>query len=322
MKDTGATAGLTAVSLFLLLLLPACQGLPTPDSPASGGRGTDAGDLEPEVASVRLPKFEDYPVTEIFTGKPADVDLASHPEARRFRTRLRETFTDDTRFAGHYRIVRIGCGTTCQSIWAVDLRDGSVHFLFTASVGVVFRPDSRLIVQNDPAYYEGLLEEVPVAEVERLMELYGPPQFWVENEGEFEQIASRELRLDPQAKKIVAAFAGRSSESWQCRNDLEVRCFEGSCEAETGDAFTPMSVSFTDSGAMSVCAYSGCWEGSGEIVRSGGFLVLIGHQLEFSTSPGSESAKEDIVIVIDRTDGIATLKAGQFAHPLRCTQAA
>ena len=99
---------------------------------------------------------------------------------------------------------------------------------------------------------------------------------------------------------------------------LEVRCGEGTCEAETGDAFTPMSVRVDDSGAMSVCAYSGCWVGTGEVVRSEEFLVLIGHDLKFSTSPDSESAEEDIVIAIDRADGIATLKAGEFAHPLLC----
>ena len=117
---------------------------------------------------------------------------------------------------------------------------------------------------------------------------------------------------------VVAASPGRSSESWQCSNDLEVRCGEGRCEAEAGDGFTPMSVSADDSGAMSVCAYSGCWEGSGEVVQSEEFLVLIGHDLEFSTSRDSESAQENIVIVIDRTDGVATLKAGEFAHPLLC----
>ncbi len=122
--------------------------------------------------------------------------------------------------------------------------------------------------------------------------------------------------------KVGGASPGEAPESWQCRNDLEVLCSREGCEAETGDAFTPMSVSFTSTGAMSVCAYTGCWEGSGEAVGSGDFLVLIGHHLEFSTYPDSESAKEDIVIVIDRADGVATLKAGHFAHPLLCVKAA
>ena len=102
---------------------------------------------------------------------------------------------------------------------------------------------------------------------------------------------------------------------------MEVSCGEGRCEAETGDGFTPMSVSVDDSGEMSVCAYSGCWEGTGEVLRSEEFLILIGLDLPFSTAPDSQSG-QDIVIAIDRSDGVATLKAGGFAHPLLCERQA
>jgi len=105
--------------------------------------------------------------------------------------------------------------------------------------------------------------------------------------------------------------------TWKCRNDLEVHCAEGTCKAEGADAFTPMDVRIDDSGAMSVCAYSGCWEGTGEVLRSEGFLVWIGHDLEFSTSPGPQS-QADILVALDLADGVATLKAGVFAHPLLC----
>lgn len=122
--------------------------------------------------------------------------------------------------------------------------------------------------------------------------------------------------------ETVGAAQSSPTESWQCRNDLEVRCGAGGCETTTGAGFTPMSVNVEDSGAMSVCAYSGCWEGVGEVVQSENFLVLIGHRLPFSTSPGPESAKADIIVAIDRTDRVATLKAGEFAHPLLCEKTA
>ena len=65
---------------------------------------------------------------------------------------------------------------------------------------------------------------------------------------------------------IFSVFFGTAyAESWQCRNDLEIRCVEGKCSAETKSGFTPMSVSFSDNGKMSVCAYSGCWEGTGKV---------------------------------------------------------
>lgn len=120
--------------------------------------------------------------------------------------------------------------------------------------------------------------------------------------------------------ETVAPVPPTAAESWQCRNDLEVRCGEGECEAEAGDGFTPMSVSFDDSGAISVCAYSGCWEGHGEAITREDFLVLIGHDLAFSTAPDSESGA-DVVIATDRSDGVATLKVGEFAHPLLCAKA-
>ncbi len=115
-----------------------------------------------------------------------------------------------------------------------------------------------------------------------------------------------------------AAEAASASEKWQCRNDLEVSCSDGACNVEPRDAFTPMSVNVDDSGMISACAYSGCWEGTGEVFRSGDFLILAGQDLKFSTAPDSESAGADVVIAIDRSDMVATFKAGTFAHPLLC----
>lgn len=120
------------------------------------------------------------------------------------------------------------------------------------------------------------------------------------------------------AETVIPTSQEEVNSQWRCTNDLEVRCTDGACEAEIGDGFTPMSVIVDDSGAMSVCAYSGCWEGSGEVLESQQFLVLIGHGLGLSTSRDLESANEDIVVAVDRADGIATLKAGEFVHPLLC----
>lgn len=126
-----------------------------------------------------------------------------------------------------------------------------------------------------------------------------------------------EVDLESSPPDSPPATVGSPTETWNCRNDLEVRCTEGACEVEPAGGFTPMDVRVDDSGAMSVCAYSGCWEGTAEIFQDERFLVLIGHNLEFSTSrePGSRA---DVVMAIDRADGVATLKAGEFAHPLLC----
>jgi hypothetical protein len=112
----------------------------------------------------------------------------------------------------------------------------------------------------------------------------------------------------------VFGLTSTSMESWQCRNDLEIACANGKCEAKTKDGFTPMDVSFDESGKMSVCAYTGCWEGTGKVFKNADFLSLHGENLKFSTSAMSE----DIAITLDKRDNIAILKAGAFSHPLIC----
>lgn len=111
-----------------------------------------------------------------------------------------------------------------------------------------------------------------------------------------------------------------SIESWECRNDLEVSCSQGKCSAETEGGFTPMSVSASGSGALSVCAYSGCWEGKAKVHQDETFLILVGHALPFSTAPDDKSANADVALVVDRGEGVATLKVGAFALPLLCQE--
>lgn len=105
------------------------------------------------------------------------------------------------------------------------------------------------------------------------------------------------------------------TETWQCRNDVEIKCADGKCEAETKDAFTPMDVSFDQTGMINVCAYTGCWQGTGKVNDDGDFLTLTGNGLKFSTS---DDMAESIVISLDRRDDIAVIKAGSFAQPLLC----
>lgn len=72
-----------------------------------------------------LPRFGDYPVTEVWHGKAAPVKLR-RPEERMFRTSFREGVKQPPNFAGHYRLVRWGCGAECMVGALVDLRTGRV----------------------------------------------------------------------------------------------------------------------------------------------------------------------------------------------------
>ncbi len=115
-------------------------------------------------APSSAPRFEDYPVREIYKGRPAPVRLDSKT-ARMFRTRLREGARSGPNFAGRYTVVIWGCGTGCAQMGVVDAPTGRVYFPPVEYMDIPdmedeahrsewFRLDSRLlrITQN---YYDG-----------------------------------------------------------------------------------------------------------------------------------------------------------------------
>jgi hypothetical protein len=110
-------------------------------------------------AQTKAPRFDDYRVVGRFSGKPARVDLRSHPQARMFRTMLRDIAKKGPNYAGHYAVGYWGCGTECLRVGIVNLRTGWAYVSpFYASVGIAYRPDSNLLI---------------VAPPEQIKELYG-----------------------------------------------------------------------------------------------------------------------------------------------------
>jgi hypothetical protein len=97
-----------------------------------------------------LPRFEEFQVRLDFEGPVHPVDLASHPKARQFRTRLREGAIAPADFAGHYRVISWGCGTGCQVNAFVDLASGRVYFGPYSLLGTETRADSALLIVNPP----------------------------------------------------------------------------------------------------------------------------------------------------------------------------
>jgi hypothetical protein len=97
------------------------------------------------------PQFQQFSVSRIYRGTPAAVNLNSNPDARRFRTALRDGAKKGPNFAGHYTVVTFGCGTSCQSLAIVDARTGAVYMTqVTADVGAKFQINSQLLVVNPP----------------------------------------------------------------------------------------------------------------------------------------------------------------------------
>lgn len=80
-----------------------------------------------QVGSVRAPRFDDYPVRDIYRGKPASPALSTS-EARRFRTELRRQAAFGPNLAGHFTFARWGCGAGCVMVAIIDARTGQVWF--------------------------------------------------------------------------------------------------------------------------------------------------------------------------------------------------
>jgi hypothetical protein len=126
-----------------------------------------------QIVEEIMPKFEDYPVEEIFQGVPVPIDLASAPKVTiaspgavaDFETRLIESAKQGPNFAGHYTVVEWGCGTACQNHMIVDAITGKVYSLpepsdFTTvrnlitARGLSFRLDSNLLIADPPCLCE------------------------------------------------------------------------------------------------------------------------------------------------------------------------
>lgn len=133
----------------------------------------------PQPAPKRLPTFEDYPATEVFTSVPHSPVLVT-PEQRMFRTRIREgvekgwgVWTNGEwgkeqnrqgpNFAGHYIVIVWGCGTGCIQMAMSNAKTGAVYgppvsdgglalpmLVFPNSAGraadTEWRRDSRLMI--------------------------------------------------------------------------------------------------------------------------------------------------------------------------------
>ncbi len=100
----------------------------------------------------RVPQFRDYPASNIYTGKRAEVMLSTADE-KAYRTRLREASKQPANFAGEYVLTVWGCGTSCIHGAVVNLKTGHAVFL-PGSVccwngegdNLEFRINSRLLV--------------------------------------------------------------------------------------------------------------------------------------------------------------------------------
>ena len=107
-------------------------------------------------------KFEDFRVDRVYPGMPAPAVIATRSD-RQFRTRIREGASKGPNFAGHYTIVKWGCGSGCISFVVVDTENGKVSWSAPFGIlgvpfqgsksgreyrGLQYKADSRLLVAD------------------------------------------------------------------------------------------------------------------------------------------------------------------------------
>lgn len=112
-----------------------------------------------DASPVNAPRFENYPVTEMFTGTPVAPVLSSS-ETRRYRTRIRNGVSTGSdvwigswkhpsksagpNFAGHYFVIRWGCGSQCVMMATVDAKTGIVYEPPLSDKGSLYVPLDNL----------------------------------------------------------------------------------------------------------------------------------------------------------------------------------
>jgi hypothetical protein len=126
-------------------------------------KGANRANAAGAATAGESPRFEDYPVREVYRGRVAPVILDTK-RARMFRSKLREDSRQGTNFAGHYTVVFWGCGTGCAQVAVVDARTGRVYWPpleYTdipsapedaATPHPNFRPGSKLLVLTRARY--------------------------------------------------------------------------------------------------------------------------------------------------------------------------
>jgi hypothetical protein len=73
-----------------------------------------------------IPKIEDFPATEKFSGKPAAPAIKTAGD-RTFRTKIHEGAARGPNFAGHLTIATWGCGSSCLDLAVIDARTGEIY---------------------------------------------------------------------------------------------------------------------------------------------------------------------------------------------------
>ena len=97
----------------------------------------------------KIPDFRDFPVRENFDGAPAVLSSEKMASFRDFQSDFEAAIADGPDFAGHFKIVLLGCGTGCQRVFVVNVISSDIaEAPFQTSVGAEYQGDSALLIAN------------------------------------------------------------------------------------------------------------------------------------------------------------------------------
>lgn len=114
---------------------------------------------------------------------------------------------------------------------------------------------------------------------------------------------------------LLLAPLPATARDFECRNTAaETRCAEGACDVET-QAFTPMQLSRKGS-RITLCAYSGCWEGPILMRRTRGAITLLFAEVRGNV-PGA-GTPEPLAVIHDAGNRTAQMRWGGFANAMGC----
>ena len=98
--------------------------------------------------------FSRYPAEKAIQEPYAEPMIVS-PEAKHFRTVIRNGAQGEPDFAGRFRVVQWGCGSNCHLYALIDKKNGSVYMAdLGAALGAHFQLDSNLFVVDPPEMIE------------------------------------------------------------------------------------------------------------------------------------------------------------------------
>lgn len=108
---------------------------------------------------------------------------------------------------------------------------------------------------------------------------------------------------------MPAIVSAAAPGDFTCVNrNAEINCSAEACEVETG-GFTPMSLS-REGNRIEVCAYSGCWKGPLDLIRTRGDLTILHARLS--------GGHGQVSVSYDRKLKVASMIWGNFVQALSC----